>query len=382
MPFKGQMLRVLVTQRLSAAAEDIFGLFERTIAEYEQELCRSKEENRRQRHLLDAVFNAEVHLKQTDVQQVLVGQVENLLEQQEWRCHLDNNDPEPPHVKEEQEDTWARQDREQLPGLEESDIGRFTWTDAPVKSEDEEKPSQCHQSPPETREAEPRASSLAEHMKTEADGEPDPNLDPRESETNNIDGWKQNTETLSDLKSLKSDEETCSCSECGKRLKSPENLKRHMTVHRAEKPFSCSECNKIFKYKISLKRHMRIHTGEKPFKCSVCAKRFNQTSLLTYHMRGHTGEKPFSCSICQKRFRQSGHVVTHMRVHTGERPYTCSICNRGFTQRRSLSDHMTVHTGEKIHRCNICGKRYSRKPTLKKHKCAFNQPQTNPQMST
>ncbi|KAM6919916.1 uncharacterized protein PEZ65_011942 [Lycodopsis pacificus] len=43
-----QMLRCLVNQRLTAAAEEIFGLFERTIAEYEEELSRSKEENERQ----------------------------------------------------------------------------------------------------------------------------------------------------------------------------------------------------------------------------------------------------------------------------------------------------------------------------------------------
>ena len=59
---KVQMLRALVKQRLTAAAEEIFGLFERTIAEYEEELSRSKEENERQRKLLDAVFNPQLRL--------------------------------------------------------------------------------------------------------------------------------------------------------------------------------------------------------------------------------------------------------------------------------------------------------------------------------
>ncbi|KAJ0000578.1 hypothetical protein NQD34_012420 [Periophthalmus magnuspinnatus] len=40
-------MRALVNERLTAAAEEIFALFERTIAEYEEELCRSKEENQR-----------------------------------------------------------------------------------------------------------------------------------------------------------------------------------------------------------------------------------------------------------------------------------------------------------------------------------------------
>ena len=59
---KVQMLRALVEQRLTAAAEEIFGLFERTIAEYEEELCRSKEKNERQQKLLDAVFSPQLRL--------------------------------------------------------------------------------------------------------------------------------------------------------------------------------------------------------------------------------------------------------------------------------------------------------------------------------
>lgn len=48
---KVQMLRSLVNQRLAAAADEIFGLFERTIAEYEEELGRCKEENQPQLRL-------------------------------------------------------------------------------------------------------------------------------------------------------------------------------------------------------------------------------------------------------------------------------------------------------------------------------------------
>ncbi|XP_061748047.1 uncharacterized protein LOC133546181 isoform X5 [Nerophis ophidion] len=48
-----QMLRALVDQRLTAAVEEIFVVLERTIAEYQAELSRTKEENYQ---LLDAVF--------------------------------------------------------------------------------------------------------------------------------------------------------------------------------------------------------------------------------------------------------------------------------------------------------------------------------------
>lgn len=60
---KVQLFRSLVKQRLAAAAEDIFGLFERTIAEFEEELVRCQEENRRQRQLLDAGFQPQLRLR-------------------------------------------------------------------------------------------------------------------------------------------------------------------------------------------------------------------------------------------------------------------------------------------------------------------------------
>ncbi|XP_034043147.1 uncharacterized protein LOC117525397 isoform X2 [Thalassophryne amazonica] len=147
---KVQMLRALVKQRLTAAAEEIFGLFERTIAEYEEELCRSKEENHRQRHLLDAVFNPDVHLQAADVQQVLKVKAEVPPDQQGWSSSLDQEDPDPTYVKEEQEET---------------DVIKFTLTHVQVKSEHEEKPqsSQLHRTQTE--------ESRNVELKTESEGE-------------------------------------------------------------------------------------------------------------------------------------------------------------------------------------------------------------------
>ncbi|XP_044028000.1 uncharacterized protein LOC122864529 [Siniperca chuatsi] len=80
-------------------------------------------------------------------------------EQQEWSPSLDQ-DPEPPHIKEEQEELWTSQEGEQLRGLEEADITKFPFTPVPVKSEedDEEKlqSSQFHQSKTEQMEKERR----------------------------------------------------------------------------------------------------------------------------------------------------------------------------------------------------------------------------------
>ncbi|CAB1327753.1 unnamed protein product [Coregonus sp. 'balchen'] len=54
---KLQLLNVFVTERLSAAAVEIFGAVEKTIAEYQEEICRSAEANERHRRQLDMLLN-------------------------------------------------------------------------------------------------------------------------------------------------------------------------------------------------------------------------------------------------------------------------------------------------------------------------------------
>ncbi|XP_049424593.1 zinc finger protein 501-like isoform X16 [Epinephelus fuscoguttatus] len=383
---KVQMLRSLVKQRLTAAAEEIFGLFERTIAEYEEELCRSKEENERQRKLLDAVFNPQLRLHRADVQQLLVVKEEVPPEQQEWSSSVDQEDPEPPLIKEDQEDP-------EPPHIKEEQ--EFTSTPVPVKSEDdEEKPqsSQLHQRHTEQMETESegehcggpepaRNSDLDTHLQLESD---DKTGESSEPETDDSDDWTETREPQSGLNSLKTDKvpvsdlnggkkKPYSCSECGKRFPQRGNLKLHIRTHTGEKPFSCSECGKGFSQIGHLKRHMSTHTGEKPYSCSECGKRFGRTGHLKKHMSTHTGEKPYSCSECGKRFGQSGSLKVHMQTHTGKRCFSCSVCQKSFMQKGTLKAHMRTHTGEKPFHCSVCDQRFAWRKQLRKHKCVVNQ---------
>jgi len=60
---KVQMLLWLKKQRLTAAAaEEIFALFEKTIAEQDEELSRPKEENERLQKLLDAFLQPQLRI--------------------------------------------------------------------------------------------------------------------------------------------------------------------------------------------------------------------------------------------------------------------------------------------------------------------------------
>lgn len=58
-----QLLRVVVNERLSAAAEEIFEAVKKTIAGYEEEILLSKQEIQRQRRVLQNVLNPDIRTK-------------------------------------------------------------------------------------------------------------------------------------------------------------------------------------------------------------------------------------------------------------------------------------------------------------------------------
>ena len=59
---KIEYLRVFLNQKLIAAAEEIFGVVEETIAEYQEEVSHTKEENRRLRSMLDIRSKPQIKL--------------------------------------------------------------------------------------------------------------------------------------------------------------------------------------------------------------------------------------------------------------------------------------------------------------------------------
>ncbi|XP_034749596.1 zinc finger protein 236-like isoform X3 [Etheostoma cragini] len=334
---KVQMLNALVKQRLTAAAEEIFGLFERTIAEYEEELCRSKEENERRRNLLDAVFNPHLRLHRTDVQQLSVSKEQVPPEQWDWSPSLDQQHPEPPHIKEEQQELWVSQEREQLQGLEEADSSKFPFTPVHVKSEDDEEkpqPSLLHQRQTEQMEGEADGEDWGgpEPAKnSDPDRHPEPKTDDQtgdssEPETDDSEDQEDTAKAQSNLKSLKKDDVPVSDTQSST----------------GKKEFSCSKCTKRFGLKSSLKRHMRTHTVKKCCSCSVCNKGFQMKSHLQRHMIIHTGEKAFSCSVCEKRFGYKATLQQHMATHTGEKRLRCSVCDQRFTWHSQLRKHRAV----------------------------------------
>uniref|UniRef100_A0A3Q3X2Y6 C2H2-type domain-containing protein n=1 Tax=Mola mola TaxID=94237 RepID=A0A3Q3X2Y6_MOLML len=296
-------------------------------------------------------------------------------EQQDRSSGPDQEDQQDlPPIKEENEELWSGRKREQLPGLKEAEIIEFTFTPAPVRSEnDEEKPqsSQLHQTE-EDRDA--------DGLKTEADGEkcgvlePAGNFDPAahyktslyEPDTDDSYVWEGPPDPPSGSNPLQNNGVPVT-DEYNTGFLQKEHLQNHFGSQTRGKPFSCSVCGNAFTQMKSLKNHMRLHSEKKNFSCPVCKKTFLWKTVLDAHARIHTGEKPYSCSVCGTSFTHSSNLTAHLKIHSGVKPFTCSVCKMSFSRRHHLSRHMKIHTGEKPFSCFVCGKTFRERAYLRRH---------------
>uniref|UniRef100_A0AAQ4RV31 C2H2-type domain-containing protein n=1 Tax=Gasterosteus aculeatus aculeatus TaxID=481459 RepID=A0AAQ4RV31_GASAC len=312
---------------------------------------------------------------------------------QERKPSLDQEDPDPPEIKEEQEELCTSPEGEQLEPKQEA----FTLT--PTCEERGHGEDQLLDSCTDETESVVQETSL-EYISVESTAVVELNNDhqllshnPHESDGRDQKGVKlsltSNKEPapldekpflrdcgkyfqlknslLGHVRRTHRVDEPYVCNTCGKRFPHESVLKAHKRVHSDEKPFSCELCGKEFRYNSDLKAHMKVHNGERPYSCNTCGKRFSYESVLKAHKIVHSEEKPFSCKTCGKYFKCSYSLKAHMKVHNGERPYSCTTCGKTFTQSSNLKSHVRTHSGEKPHSCTTCGKKFTRSSNLKSH---------------
>ncbi|XP_047430634.1 zinc finger protein 112-like isoform X2 [Mugil cephalus] len=334
-----QRFRQFINDRLTDAAEETFTVFKETLVHYEEEI-------ERQRKLLDIVTKPGIKSQSKDVPHQLHHKEEEEEEEeeevlvdeqpcnQERNSSLEQGEPEPPRIKEEQQELCTNQKEEQIevkeevnilmvgPAYDESDHGDF-----PVAQN--------------------------QHQEQLDSGS----------------GTNVELERVSPASEAQcnTDEKSITCKVCGKVYKYQSDLIIHQRVHTGERPHSCKICGESFGRSNNLNIHMRRHTGERPYPCKICGKSFSQNANLVCHMRTHTGERPYSCETCGKSFSVNDHLNMHMRMHTGEKPYICETCGKTFSRQSHLISHTRIHTDEKPYSCKTCGEGFRRSTYLRTH---------------
>ncbi|XP_077440317.1 uncharacterized protein LOC144062625 [Vanacampus margaritifer] len=352
--------RTLMKQLLSATVGQILELFERTIVEYEEELCRTKEENeRRQRELLHAVPTPHVRLPGADVQKVLV------------RYREEEEPAEPIRIKKE-DGVWSSEIGEKA--LKEvADVNMLPLTG--VKREDGEAQfSELHH---------PQSQHGERCEESQADVAPLSDMDEMiclkqplhfRKEDEDVASC-QHADELQRLRHSQSEEplsQRVMTGAGGEQTNdtsshSYENRKTNMTHHIDDKQFDCSQCDKTFTTKQGLTMHKVTHSEEKPFVCTVCDKRFSFKFVMVKHMKRHTGVKPFQCLVCARNFFEKSDMIRHMRLHAVEKPSTCPVCAETFVLNADLKQHMRRHGVAKPFACSVCAKQFIKNVELKRH---------------
>uniref|UniRef100_A0A3P8RCL5 C2H2-type domain-containing protein n=1 Tax=Astatotilapia calliptera TaxID=8154 RepID=A0A3P8RCL5_ASTCA len=303
---------VFLTERLTAAAVDIYGFVEKTLVEYQEEVYRAKLENQRLQRLLDLVYKPEIRLHRADAKQQPTEDIPP--KQQEWSSSVWQDEPGPSEVKEEQrEELWLNGGEEQ-PTMEDSDDGD-ALTKELIKTVQQLEDCRA-------------AEESRESRQTSAD---EPNL------------LEEKTSTT-----------LYRCHICNYIFTKKTVLTWHLKTHESKPQesksnFDCHICGKHIPCQSNLQNHMRVHTGERPYSCHYCGKCFKLKGHMTEHIRTHTGEKPFSCHICDKSFNRGSTLRKHVLAkHKEERPYKCGDCDELFTERLLMKRHM-----RKVHGINL-----------------------------
>ncbi|XP_028325614.1 zinc finger and BTB domain-containing protein 49-like [Gouania willdenowi] len=276
-----QSLRMFLSERLTLAAEEIFDAVERTMVEYQEELCRSKD----------------LEIRRLRMQLRLIKSDSRL---DGGRAQPQQDNPHPPH---------------------QDPLHQSPLVEAP----------ELHHCQEEEEEGEAMKQEHREQGTTSMDQEQsEPPLMKKERERSHRDFWMvHDSEQLED-EDQEEKEFVHSPASLKNSLHDP-TLAFHPYQHQhhnnnsgggdesREKPYSCSVCEKRFSNCSHLAAHIRTHTGERPYMCDICRKSFITTSALNRHQTIHTEGKRFVCNYCGKSFKWSESLGRHIRsVHKND----------------------------------------------------------------
>ncbi|XP_029918928.1 uncharacterized protein LOC115367374 isoform X1 [Myripristis murdjan] len=408
---KTSFLSESVNRKLSAAVEEILGLFERTIAEFEEEISRSRK-NDLQHKLLDAAFQPEVRLhkavlplqfpltpviaKAEDEEKAPSSQLHQSHTEQSGEAESPtSSSTEPMETETDGEDGGGPEpDRNLDPAaaLHPTRDGQLLSSHlSEPETEDGEEDCKETREPPRKKHFQPKMLSFLKvqlhravmpqpflltsvPVRSEDDEERAQSSQPDQSQTEEnaeprASSSTEHMETEADgapaspgqvLSSHSSDPETEDSEDDEKETGQPQSgLCSTNEVLFSQGKFDVEEALSSCSFKTA--------TGKKQWRCSVCGRVFDLKGSLRAHIMMHKGDREFSCSVCGKSFLLKGHLKRHMLIHTGEKSHSCSVCGKGFAHGGCLNRHMMTHTGEKPFNCSDCHKGFVRRGDYDNH---------------
>ncbi|KAJ0012145.1 hypothetical protein NQD34_013120 [Periophthalmus magnuspinnatus] len=413
---KHQTLRALVTERLTAAAEEIFALFERTIADYEEELCRSKEENQRNQESLDSVLSPRLELLRSEVQILSVESLE-----------CPGSDRDTPRIKEEPEEQSVKQEKDTLTA--QLPVGVAESSSVCLKSGES---SLLQQRQTEAREeTQGEDISTEPHLHTEIEGHTE-----YSSDTDNDEDWtdpfscsaaQMETEADGDhynqvqkaqtLRALVNEQLTMAAEEMGLNQDTPQTpwikeepeeqsvkqKEEQLPVGVAESSSVCLKSGESSLLQqrqteareetqgedISTEPHLHPETKghteyssdtdnyeywRDPFSCSAAqmeteadGDHYNQVQIRATSTAPCSGLFPINMSAPETRASLNNGDLSRTAERAEGNKHQCFVCKKRLGSKQNLQRHIRVHTGEKPFSCSACEKSFSRRDILAAH---------------
>ncbi|XP_034017124.1 zinc finger protein 181-like isoform X2 [Thalassophryne amazonica] len=284
---KIEMLRILINERLTAAAEEIFGVFGRTIAEYEEEISLLKGEIDRQQRLLDLRKKPRVSLQDgAGVPADDVSRHPDFSEPHRWTASPD--DVKASDIKEEEEELWSNHQDESLAAAKQNQTSIVAFQSSSTGNQQD--PEILPSSLPHIQSRDPDDSDNGGSV-LQTSTDPDEDF-PDSSDLPLGDGQ---------LDCLKLDASLCEVVDS----------------------YICSICGRVFAQRGHWAKHVQVHRKaekkvDKSYVCNICGKRLTRFDGYQKHLRIHTGEKPYCCEICGRKFSDNSNYKRHVRIHKSQ----------------------------------------------------------------